>query len=220
MPDASSPFVVQVGERISLAGQIALIPQTLALPSPSSFPTEAALSLKHVRSIVKALKEGTGGGWESEFVEGCIGWVLDFERDLEGARKAWSAAFEGIVSHRTPLTLLRRDRRLTPARSFEQTDASSPFPVPSSHLPPTLFLGPISLPKACLVEWQVSLHTGRPANPIEPVYTDDDEDPEVKPPRWEAVDAGRAGEWEEGIFEEGEARWGAGVFEDLGESRL
>jgi diphthine-ammonia ligase len=71
-----------VGERISLAGQIPLIPSTLTLPSPASFPVEVALSLKHVRSIVKALKEGTGGGWESEFIEGCIGWVMDFERDV------------------------------------------------------------------------------------------------------------------------------------------
>ncbi|KAL7411096.1 hypothetical protein BDY24DRAFT_343422 [Mrakia frigida] len=165
---------VIVGERTSLAGQIALIPSTLSLPTPSSFATETALSLKHVRSIVKALKEGTGGGWESEFVEGCIGW----------------------------------------------TNPSAPFSITtsSSHLPPTLFLAPSSLPKACLVEWQVSLHTGRSPNPIEPVYTDDDEDPEMKPPTWERVDAGTIGEWEEGVFEEGEARWGIGVWEGVGES--
>lgn len=90
--------LAQVGERISLAGQIPLIPHTLALPSPASFSTEVALSLKHVRSIVRALKDGPGSGWESEFVEGCIGWVADFESGLAGARAGWKAGFEGLVS--------------------------------------------------------------------------------------------------------------------------
>ena len=184
---------LQVGERVSLAGQIPLIPHTLALPSPASFSKEAALSLKHVRSIVKALKESIGGSWESEYIEGCIGWVLDFERDLEGARKGWKAAFEGIV------------------------DPSSPFPRKTGHVPPTLFVEPSSLPKGALVEWQVSLHTGRAANPIVTDYTDDNEDEDVKPPVWNTPDAGEdVGAWEEGVFEEGEARWGVAVFESVG----
>lgn len=40
----------------------------------------------------------------------------------------------------------------------------------------------------------------------------------MKPPTWERVDAGSAGEWEEGVFVEGEARWGVGVWEGVGES--
>lgn len=40
----------------------------------------------------------------------------------------------------------------------------------------------------------------------------------MKPPTRERVDAGSAGEWEEGLFEEGEARWGVGVWEGVGES--
>ena len=40
----------------------------------------------------------------------------------------------------------------------------------------------------------------------------------MKPPVWERLDAGEGvGEWEEGVFEEGEARWGVGVWEGVGE---
>jgi hypothetical protein len=69
-----------------------------------------------------------------------------------------------------------------------------------------------------MVEWQVSLHTGRPANPVATDYTDDDADEDVKPPRWKTVEAGQGiGSWEEGEFAEGEARWGVAVFESVGE---
>jgi diphthine-ammonia ligase len=92
---------IQSGERVFLAGQIPLIPSTLSLPTPSSFPVEASLSLKHVRSIVLALREGTGGGWDSGFVEGCICWVPRWDSDLEGARCAWDASLTKEVSRST-----------------------------------------------------------------------------------------------------------------------
>ena len=65
-----------------------------------------------------------------------------------------------------------------------------------------------------MVEWQVSLHTGRPAHPIETDFTDDDADDAVAPPTWTSFDG-----WsEEVVFKEGEARWGVAVFEDVGAS--
>lgn len=66
----------QVDNRLALAGQIPLIPASLILPTPSSFNTEVALSLRHVKSIWVALKEGTGGSdLDKSFVEGCICWI-------------------------------------------------------------------------------------------------------------------------------------------------
>lgn len=100
-------------------------------------------------------------------------------------------------------------------RDHQQPDATAPFPTPTTptRLPPTLFLSPSSLPKAALVEWQVSLHTGKPAHPITIDYTDDDADDAVTPPVWKAESG-----WEEGVFVEGEARWGVAVLEGVGES--
>lgn len=83
---------VRVGERLFIAGQIGLQPRDLALPSPPSFAQEAALSTQHVRKIVKAMREGTGGGF-SGWLESCVCWIsgpastFGAKRDL--ARLAW-----------------------------------------------------------------------------------------------------------------------------------
>lgn len=86
---------VKVGERLFIAGQIGLQPYDLTLPSPqmsSSFAAEAALSSQHVRRIVKAMQEGTGGGFGG-WMESCICWISGpsatwtHRRDL--ARMAW-----------------------------------------------------------------------------------------------------------------------------------
>ncbi len=86
---AEERFVFQVGQRLSIAGQIGLIPSTLQLPTPQSFLTEAVLALQHVRRIVALVKspDSTGGGWNG-WLEGVICW---FTRpcDLGTAREVW-----------------------------------------------------------------------------------------------------------------------------------
>lgn len=94
------PF--QVDRRLSMAGQIPLVPSALTLPAPRSFNTEVALSLKHVRSIWAALKEGTGGNaLSASFVEGCICWLDPAgwkAGGLAGARAGWLAWLEKVRS--------------------------------------------------------------------------------------------------------------------------
>jgi hypothetical protein len=95
-----APLLPQVDRRLAMAGQIPLIPSSLTLPTPRSFSTEVALSLKHVKSIWAALKEGTGGSALSEsFVEGCICWVDPAgwtDGGLSGARTGWSTWLENV----------------------------------------------------------------------------------------------------------------------------
>lgn len=85
---------VRAGERLFIAGQIGLIPATLSLPQPSSFVKEAALSSQHVRRIVKAVQEGTGGGFTGR-MESCICWVSGpqntFPAKRDRARKVWQS---------------------------------------------------------------------------------------------------------------------------------
>lgn len=80
---------IQVGHRLTIAGQIGLIPPTLSLPSPQSFSEEAVLSLQHVRRIMAVLRSSltAGGGWEG-WVEGVICWYTR-SKDLPSARSLW-----------------------------------------------------------------------------------------------------------------------------------
>lgn len=81
----------QVGHRLTIAGQIGLIPPTLTLPSPRSFIEEAVLSLQHVRRIIAVLRSSStaGGGWEG-WVEDVICWYKR-SGDLGLARSLWKA---------------------------------------------------------------------------------------------------------------------------------
>jgi len=54
---------ITVDERIWISGQIGLIPQTLALPSPRSLKTETALACQNVDRILDVMRQNTGGGW-------------------------------------------------------------------------------------------------------------------------------------------------------------
>ncbi|CAG7848447.1 Diphthine--ammonia ligase; AltName: Full=Diphthamide synthase; AltName: Full=Diphthamide synthetase [Serendipita indica DSM 11827] len=47
---------ISVGGVTFVSGQIGLIPSSMILPSPYEFATEISLSLKHIRSIIKALQ--------------------------------------------------------------------------------------------------------------------------------------------------------------------
>ncbi len=62
---------VTIANRVSIAGQIGLIPCDLTFPLPRSFRMEAVLGLQHVRRICGALKgkEAIGGGWKV-----MVGW--------------------------------------------------------------------------------------------------------------------------------------------------
>ncbi|CAD6567150.1 MAG: hypothetical protein CYPHOPRED_001460 [Cyphobasidiales sp. Tagirdzhanova-0007] len=83
---------VIAGERMFVAGQIGLQPRDLTLSSPPSFAMEAVLSAQHTRRIVKAMQEGTGGGFQG-WMESCICWISGptstFVNKRDQARIAW-----------------------------------------------------------------------------------------------------------------------------------
>jgi diphthine-ammonia ligase len=69
-----------------IAGQIALQPASLTLPTPPSFETEVVLALQHVRRIVKAVQEGPNGNFAG-YPESCICWLAGSESELEDKKK-------------------------------------------------------------------------------------------------------------------------------------
>lgn len=80
---------VMVGHRLTIAGQIGLIPSSLMLPEPKSFTQEAVLALQHVRRILEVLRsKSTGGGGWKGWVEGVICWFVE-RKDLDIARSIW-----------------------------------------------------------------------------------------------------------------------------------
>ncbi|CED83896.1 Predicted ATPase (PP-loop superfamily) [Phaffia rhodozyma] len=198
---------VIVNSRITLSGQIPMIPATLALPDPPSFPLEAALCLKHVRSLIRALKEGTGGSdLKRCFIEGSIGWVSSWS-DLDGARTAWTTTLEA------------------------ETEAENPLFLTSSIPPPTLLVQPSSLPRSAKLEWQSFLHTGqtsprlpRPTGAISTFASrtsgsdsdsDDEENRKSPEPIIRSFEKKGSVEWIESEFREGDARWGVAGFNDI-----
>lgn len=66
----------QAKERIFISGQIGLIPGQLSLPLPPSLATEMALSCQHVRRVVDALRNKSGGGWVG-YTQLEIYWLQD-----------------------------------------------------------------------------------------------------------------------------------------------
>lgn len=99
---------------------------------------------------------------------------------------------------------------VTPSR-VDARLISARFACRQSPTPPTLFVQPTALPRAAQIEWQVAMHTGRPARPRVVDLDDDSEDAPVPPPVYARSDgaSARGGEWSEVVSEEGEARSGA-----------
>ncbi|KLO15862.1 hypothetical protein SCHPADRAFT_920076 [Schizopora paradoxa] len=54
---------VSVGDQIFISGQIGMQPSDLSMPTPSSFPLEAALSFQHASRITSLLKDMFGSTW-------------------------------------------------------------------------------------------------------------------------------------------------------------
>ncbi|KAI0677159.1 hypothetical protein C8Q78DRAFT_1065776 [Trametes maxima] len=82
-------------ERVSISGQIGLIPSSLTLPSPQSLALETALAFQHVHRVVEALKNNSGGGWTG-YYQGIVYWLAS-PGELPPVREA-SAHFEGDSS--------------------------------------------------------------------------------------------------------------------------
>lgn len=72
-------------DTIFISGQIGMIPSTLQLPSPPSFPREAALSFQHASRILKALQDMYGATWSTK-IQGLICWLVS-QTDVSVAQK-------------------------------------------------------------------------------------------------------------------------------------
>ncbi|KAL7423571.1 hypothetical protein Q5752_001151 [Cryptotrichosporon argae] len=86
---------VTADNKVHFAGQIPLVPSSLALPphSPTAdpYPLQSALALQHVRRVVRALQSvhASGGGWTG-WAEGAVVWYAAGQgAGLAVVRKAW-----------------------------------------------------------------------------------------------------------------------------------
>ena len=167
---------MRAGERLLVAGQIGLRPSDLTLVSsadslsasgPASeyqraraFGLEAALAAQHARRIVRAVQEGTGGGFTG-WMESCICWVSGpphtFAAKRDAARTAWSMWLGGAAE-----------------RSLRK--GGVPFLVVQTP----------ELPRDARVEWQITWQTGR--RPLRHLsaeeqeeHNDDDDDEDLRP---------------------------------------
>lgn len=84
---------LQVNERISISGQIGLIPSCLTLPLPPSLAIETALSFQHIERVTDALKANSGGGWNG-FAQAVLYWLAK-SGDIVHIKQA-SIAYERV----------------------------------------------------------------------------------------------------------------------------
>lgn len=161
----------QVGERISVAGQIGLLSTDLTLPGGSSLPKsaehlseEVVLSLQHARRILRVVQEARaekGLGW----VEGCLCW-LDAEASRAGDGRGKSSGLLRASRAAWNAQLRVGDGSDEDYEEDEEEDESSSAwlgILPSGPSPPVLFVSVPSgaLPRSAAIEWQLAAHTGR-----------------------------------------------------------
>jgi diphthine-ammonia ligase len=157
---------VHAQERITIAGQIGLLPATLQLAIPPSL--EIALSLQHARRVFNATLEGRAEkqrGW----IEGCICWIDDL-RWLSAARNAWQA---------------QSGNESTVGWEAEWLGAG----LTVDDIPVTFVVLPkVALPRSASVEWQLFAHDGQAVPNSNDSDDDDDDDGEASTPTFSAVE--------------------------------
>lgn len=153
---------VQADNRLTIAGQIPLIPSTLKLPDSPDITLECVLALQHVRRVTEVMRDTAkgGGGWKG-WIEGLIAWYVGKEVE-EVMRDVWREYIR-IVSRYIAAGLeyladsIKRGQNRLPAI-------------------PVLFVQTTELPRGSRVEWQVVHSTGKPSCAVDQDEADDDED--------------------------------------------
>lgn len=166
---------VNVASRITIAGQIGLLPLNLTIPKSrdpdDGIATQLALSLQHTRKIFQSILEERSRqsyGW----IEGGVVWLAGQEEDLlEATFLAWNAQSlsqeesKGSVEDGTEVKGHASYQWLFGAHVSHFNDALGTLQgrVSSHHDLPLLYvqLEPDALPKGAAVEWQLTGHDGR-----------------------------------------------------------
>lgn len=129
---------VNTESRITIAGQIGLLPSTLQLAQ--DVPLQIALSLQHARRVFKATLESRAEkqkGW----IEGCICWLDDLQW-LAAAQRSWQLQYNNDED------------------GWESTWLGES--LRSDSVPATFIILPKGgLPRAAAVEWQLFAHDGK-----------------------------------------------------------
>ncbi|WFD44088.1 diphthine--ammonia ligase [Malassezia psittaci] len=143
---------VSTDDRIWIAGQIGMVPASLAVPG--DIPSQIALSLQHIRRIVIAVR-GWSYAQNEAYVEGGICWVATTQADLFSRTLAnvWNEANKA------------EDLDSEPKHAHQQIDDESVW-LGSNRDPASIPLLVIqlaqdALPKQAAVEWQLTANTGR-----------------------------------------------------------
>jgi hypothetical protein len=111
----------------------------MALPSPPSFATEAALALQHMNRIIAALKDGPTAA-----LQGVVIWTAGCEY-LEQGRVAWNA-YSQVRSQTRDFVLLTHENVLKEANVHDVS---------------AIIVAAKSLPKDAMIEVQVLAHSNR-----------------------------------------------------------
>lgn len=94
---------IQASNRLTIAGQIPLLPRTLTFSTPRDVLFDAILALQHVRRIIEVMGDSSkgGAGWINRgWIEGVVGWYVG-GNDVERVVRAVWTEFARHVSRLT-----------------------------------------------------------------------------------------------------------------------
>ncbi|KAF8607959.1 hypothetical protein BDV93DRAFT_467629 [Ceratobasidium sp. AG-I] len=87
-------------DQVYVSGQIGLVPARMALPSPPSFATEAALAFQHAVRVISALRDGP-----TTVLQGVVVWTSGAEL-IEHGRAAWNAYSRQLYMQDIPAVIV------------------------------------------------------------------------------------------------------------------
>jgi diphthine-ammonia ligase len=93
----------QANNRLTIAGQIPLLPRTLTFATPRDVLFDAVLALQHVRRIIEVMGDSSkgGAGWIGRgWIEGVVGWYVGDEEVERAMRAVWDDFAERVSAIR------------------------------------------------------------------------------------------------------------------------
>lgn len=165
---------VLAASRMTIAGQIGLVPRDLSLPENEH--VQYALSLQHARRIFDAVLNERSRG-EKGWIEGGICWVAS-EDKVRGAKACWDGQChndedDDDEDEAGPNWLFGSEGISHGASTSTQTPPRGRNPLPMLYAQ----VAEDALPRSAIVEWQLTGHDGRRrSSTSQPGDDDEDED--------------------------------------------